>query len=179
MATHSKELCPCGSGKRYKHCHQPIDARRRRNLFVAGGVVVLIVAAAVFAGPRLLAKARGGAAKTTAAASAGVESTGVVLPNGAAGPPLRDPNALTLRPPNSGELAPGEHPKPWEYDIAHDRYYDPRPGHMHWHSGAPPADPNAPPAAPQIIVRTPNGTPVQVVTTTTPAPAAPATPTGK
>jgi hypothetical protein len=101
----------------------------------------------------------------------------VVQPNGVAGPPIRDPSALTLKPPNSGDVLPGEHPKDWEYDVAKNRYYDPRPGHMHWHTGPPPADPNAPVAAPQITVRTPDGTPIKV--TTTSSPPAPSRATGK
>jgi hypothetical protein len=199
MATHSKDSCPCGSGKRYKHCHQPIDAARRRNLIVFGGLVVALVVAAWFAIPWIMAKtgagkravagavaadsaarkeleaAPGAAGVVGTAGARGAAAIGVVNPNGVAGPPLRDPNALTLKPPNSGELAPGEHPAPWEYDVARNRYYDPRPGHMHWHSGAPPADPNAPIPAPQVIVTTPDGSPVKVTTSNVqvrPAPAA-------
>jgi hypothetical protein len=69
--------------------------------------------------------------------------------------PLPDANPLTLRPPNSGEVAPGEHPRPWEYDVTHNRYYDPRPGHMHWHSGEPPADTTQLGQAPVVVVTTP------------------------
>jgi hypothetical protein len=83
-----------------------------------------------------------------------------------AGPPLRDPAALQLTPPNSGALAPGENPKDWEYDVARNRHYDPRDGHKHWHTGPPPVDPNAPMPTPNIIVTTPDGKPVQVTTTT-------------
>ncbi|MEP7028606.1 MAG: SEC-C metal-binding domain-containing protein [Candidatus Eisenbacteria bacterium] len=193
MTTHSKDSCPCGSGKRYKHCHQPLDAARRRKQLLFGALVVALAIAGTVFGPRLLAKVRSGLAggRSTAAADSaarreleaapgaagvvgtpaapGAAATGVVNPNGVAGPPLRDPDALTLRPPNSGAVAPGENPKPWEYDIARNRYYDPRPGHMHWHSGAPPADPNAPVPAPQVIVTTADGSPVQVTTTSAPA----------
>ncbi len=203
MATHSKDSCPCGSGKRYKHCHQPIDAARRRNLLAIGVAVVVVAVAGTLLVPRLMAKvaSQRAASKAATAAAAdsvarreleaapgsagvvgtaganGAASTGVVNPNGVAGPPLRDPDALTFKPPNSGDVAPGEHPKPWEYDIARNRYYDPRPGHMHWHMGAPPADPDAPVAAPQVIVTTPNGSPVKITTTSVQAqPASPASP---
>ena len=204
MATHSKDSCPCGSGKRYKHCHQPIDAARRRNLIVFGALFVALVAAAWFAVPPLMAKfgagkstragamaadsaarkefetAPGAAAVVGTASATGAAAIGVVNPNGVAGPPLRDPNALTFKPSNSGELAPGEHPTPWEYDVARNRHYDPRPGHMHWHSGAPPANPNAPIPAPQVIVTTPDGSPVKVTTSNVQVQSVPTEkPTGK
>jgi hypothetical protein len=126
---------------------------------------------------RELEAAPGAASVVGTSGASGAASIGVVNPNGVAGPPLRDPNAMTFRPPNSGELAPGEHPKPWEYDVARNRYYDPRPGHMHWHAGAPPADPNAPTPTPQVTVTTPDGSPVKVVTSNVQV--QPAKPTGK
>jgi hypothetical protein len=188
MTTHSKDLCPCGSGRRYKHCHQRTDAARQRKLLLTGLAVVVVAAAAGLAGPGLFARWNAQPTRASAQAAAdsaaraelaarpgtdrvvgtsaanGAASIGVVNPNGVAGPPLRDPAALTLRPPNSGELLPGEHPKDWEYDVARNRYYDPRPGHMHWHSGPPPVDPNAPAAQPQVLVTTPDGKPVRVTT---------------
>jgi hypothetical protein len=208
MTTHSKDLCRCGSGKKYKHCHQRADAARRRNLLLLGAAVVLVAGTAAIAGPGLWSRwnaqrnassaqaladsaaraemaARPGATGVLGTSAAnGAASIGVVNPNGVAGPPLRDPDALTLKPPNSGELAPGEHPKDWEYDVARNRYYDPREGHKHWHSGPPPADPNAPAPVPNIVVTTPDGRPIQVTTsnvkvtqgTVTVAPPKPATP---
>jgi len=188
MTTHSKDLCHCGSGKRYKHCHQKKDEARRRTLLLSVvGAVALLVLGAAF-GPGLMARFNKPAERTRAAALAdsaaraelaarsgtigtsaagGAAATGVVQPNGVAGPPLRDPAALQLTPPNSGALAPGEHPKDWEYDVARNRHYDPREGHKHWHSGPPPVDPNAPMTTPNIVVTTPDGKPVKVTTTTT------------
>jgi hypothetical protein len=29
-------------------------------------------------------------------------------------------------------------PKPWEYDAASNRHWNPEPGHQHWHNGPPP-----------------------------------------
>jgi hypothetical protein len=187
MTTHAKDLCRCGSGKKYKHCHQAKDRARRRTLLLAAGLSAAVAAAAAAFAPGLLGKlkssdraraaaladsaaraelaARSGAIGTSAAN--GAAAIGVVNPNGVAGPPLRDPAALQLTPPNSGALAPGEHPKDWEYDVARNRYYDPREGHKHWHTGPPPADPNAPTPMPNIVVTTPDGKPVQVTTTTT------------
>jgi hypothetical protein len=42
MATGRNELCPCGSGKKYKHCH---EGKRH----VSKGMIALLVAAAVIA----------------------------------------------------------------------------------------------------------------------------------
>ena len=56
MSVNHKDACPCGSGKRYKHCHQPIDAARRRNLLVFGAAVVVVAVAGTLLGPRLMAK---------------------------------------------------------------------------------------------------------------------------
>jgi hypothetical protein len=203
MTTHAKDLCRCGSGKKYKHCHQRRDAARRRNLLLGGGAAVLILGTAAIAGPGLWSTwnagrnaqtaqaladsaaraemaARPGAAGVLGTSAAnGAAAIGVVNPNGVAGPPLRDPQSLKLTPPNSGELQPGENPTPWEYDVARNRHFDPREGHKHWHTGPPPADPNAPVAAPQVVVTTPDGKPVKVtagsapvtVTTSTSTPA--------
>jgi hypothetical protein len=112
---------------------------------------------------------------TAVRADAGKPVLGETGPGGIVRAPIPDPNELTVRPPNSGELAPGEHPRPWEYDVAHNRYYDPRPGHMHWHSGQPPADTTRPFQAPVVVVSGGNGGPVTVTTSSvkvTPAPAA-------
>ena len=42
----------------------------------------------------------------------------------------RDPAATRRLPDRPGQ--------PWEYDERLDAYYDPRPGHEHWHEGRPP-----------------------------------------
>src|SRR5262245_43773924 len=99
MTTHSKDHCPCGSGKRYKHCHQKQDEARRRT-FLLGGVVAAAFAllAAAF-GPGVMAKFKKPAVRASmadSAARANLEARapgaagGVVNPNGVAGPPLRD-----------------------------------------------------------------------------------------
>jgi uncharacterized protein YchJ len=46
MTVHHKDLCPCGSGKRYKHCHLPIDQQRRKRALVVGLVSAAVVAVA-------------------------------------------------------------------------------------------------------------------------------------
>ncbi len=175
MSVHHKDDCPCGSGKRYKHCHLPIDEARRRKATLAGLLVVgaIVVGVAAFGAMNQWQLGRKGAL----ADSAGVPTAGV--PGGAAAggdvsgvPAPASPGAFGIVQPgmngrapiptttvgttipigNSGALAPGEHPEPWQYDVAKNRHYDPRVGHQHWHSGPPPADTaNAVVTAPRTI----------------------------
>jgi hypothetical protein len=67
-------------------------------------------------------------------------------------------------------LGPNEHPAPWEYDVEHDRHYDPRPEHRHWHQGPPPAGlasglpaPATGASGPMTITGK-DGTPIQIAT---------------
>jgi hypothetical protein len=193
MSTHHKEPCPCGSGKRYKHCHMAKDEARRRNVFLGVIAAIVVVAAAGLFAPKWLAQQAAERAAKAAIATARADSAagrtnpiaagagdvpvsqafGVRTPLGTTSAPVPDPNALSLKPPNSGELAPGEHPAPWEYDVALNRHYDPRPGHMHWHTGPPPADPTALSALPQVTTTGSNGA---VVTTTSPMSSTPLLP---
>src|SRR5262245_57670908 len=39
---------------------------------------------------------------------------------------------------NPGGTSPRPPGKPWEYDATKDQYYNPLPGHQHWHQGRPP-----------------------------------------
>jgi hypothetical protein len=175
----AKGPCPCGSGKRYKHCHGPRD-RAKKRMTVLLALLAVAVGAAVVAGWPLLQGLRTPAPATTGSRAAGATAArpdtavradagkpvlGETTPGGLVRAPIPDPNELTVRPPNSGELAPGEHPRPWEYDVAHNRYYDPRPGHMHWHSGQPPADTTRQFQAPVVVVSGGKGGPVTVTTT--------------
>ena len=47
---------------------------------------------------------------------------------------------------SSGSLSSGTpnivNPTPWQYDPATNKHWDPRPGHVHWHTGLPPAEGN-------------------------------------
>ena len=197
----AKAPCPCGSGKRYKHCHGPRDRARRRIVLLGAVGAAAVAAAAVMGGPALLARfAPGGrtaaadsalarAARTSSAASTaqvavvadsvrpdpGRPVLGETGGGGVVRAPIPDVGTITIRPPNSGEVAPGEHPRPWEYDVVHNRYYDPRPGHMHWHSGQPPADTTGNAVAPVVVVQGGGSGPVTVTSTSikvTPPPAA-------
>jgi hypothetical protein len=153
--------CPCGSGKKYKHCC--IDKPGQQPGASAGKRTGLIVAAVVVAGIGLFAltqtrrqPAAVPAAPTTAPAPAGnfqVPLSGAPAPAGPAGPAATpkpyeydavnnrhwDPNHGHWHdgpPPANAAAAPATTPKPYEYDAANNRHWDPN--HGHWHSGPPP-----------------------------------------
>lgn len=186
MTTHHKDACPCGSGKRYKHCHMAADEARRRRSWMAGiGVLAaLVVGAGAWgaiaawraghtetpgpaAGRDSVAAggATGAAGGDVSGATAPVasEAFGRVVPgrNAQAPIPASPAGPITRNPGASGALAPGEHPAPWQYDVARNRYYDPRPGHQHWHNGPPPADTTSTSSGPAI---TTTGGPGPIVT---------------
>ena len=161
MTTHHKDDCPCGSGKRYKHCHLPADEARRKKASLAGILVVgaIVVGVAAFgainqwqrgkaneaggvpvAGAPGATTAGGDVSGTPAPTNSG--AFGIVQPGQGGQPPIPRSNAGSVIPVtgSSNALAPGENPTPWEYDVAKNRHYDPRVGHQHWHNGPPPAD---------------------------------------
>lgn len=158
MSVHHKDACPCGSGKRYKHCHLPSDAARRRKASLAVLIVIgaVVVGAAAFGAMTQWQSGRKNAPAAGADSGAippggdvsGVPAPtnpgafGIVQPGLSGRPPIPQSTAGSVIPVggNQGALAPGEHPTPWEYDVAKNRHYDPRAGHQHWHSGPPPAD---------------------------------------
>lgn len=43
------EMCPCGSGKKYKNCHQQIESKKgaREQTFIIGGIIVLFIIFAI------------------------------------------------------------------------------------------------------------------------------------
>lgn len=49
--TGRNELCHCGSGKKYKNCHQQMDVQKgpanNRNTLIGGIVIVIIILAAI------------------------------------------------------------------------------------------------------------------------------------
>src|SRR5436309_437099 len=55
----AKDPCPCGSGKRYKHCHGPRNRARRQRAVVALGAVAALVAGAAVGWPALRARLAG------------------------------------------------------------------------------------------------------------------------
>jgi hypothetical protein len=183
MTVHHKDPCPCGSGKRYKHCHLPIDQARNRSAFAGFGIAVLVIAVGGLAfalgvgrpGGWLSPKPKDAGpprAATTTTAAAGSGTTAGAGDVSGAQPPVPEEGAFggirpgaganamapttqqqgtTVQMPSPGvALAPGENPKPWEYDVARNRHYDPSPGHQHWHQGPPPANPDQMNVTPQV-----------------------------
>ena len=164
MTTH-KDACPCGSGKRYKHCHMAQDQKKARRGWTAAVAVVaaLVVGVAAWGaiaqwrannpdaagrdtlgtgvngGPNALG---GTAGDVSGGASPAPQGTfGGIAPGGNGQAPI--PATTASRPLSTGgsnAVQPGENPVPWQYDVARNRHYDPRPGHQHWHDGAPPGD---------------------------------------
>ncbi len=161
MSVHHKDDCPCGSGKRYKHCHLASDEARRKKTTVAVSAVVglLVVGVAAFGAMNQWKASHPSTPAATlpdsgavAARVAGGDVSGVPAPATPGAFGIVQPGA-TGRPPipqttgtsipvrsSSAALAPGENPTPWEYDVQRNRHYDPREGHQHWHNGPPPAD---------------------------------------
>jgi hypothetical protein len=183
MTTHHKDDCPCGSGKRYKHCHMAADQAKSRRGWMAGvGVVgLLVVGAAAWGmyGQWQAGKAATGTAATTPG-GAGGDVSGTQAPFGGVVPGLNTQSPLTasgnIPPGSTNELAPGENPTPWQYDVAKDRHYDPRPGHNHWHPGTPPSDTSAAAGGvmPTPTVTTTGGAGnISTTTTVTPTPISP------
>lgn len=182
MAVSAKEDCPCGSGKKYGLCHGPIERLKRYSALwglvgIAIGVAgTLAVQALSGAGTsRLGATQAGGLAGAPADVSAPgspqAGAFGTVRPGAAGTAPIPIPTSGAggqPMPQTSGSqpVAPGENPTPWQYDVARNRYYDPTPGHQHWHNGPPPANPGATPSqsVPQVTATTANGQAVQVTT---------------
>jgi hypothetical protein len=166
MNTGHKDLCRCGSGKRYKHCHMPIDQAKSRRGWMAGvgAVAALVLGVAAWgaisqwqanralegggAGDSLrvggpVGGVTGGAGdvpETTSPAPQGAFGTLVPGRNEQAPLPTTAGRALPMGSPSSQAVMPGENPLPWQYDVAKNRHYNPQPGHQHWHNGPPPSD---------------------------------------
>lgn len=154
--TGHKDDCHCGSGKRYKHCHLAADqaaaAKKRTIALAVVGALVVGVAAwgmvgqwkAGHPGSGVADSLRTGGAGTAAGGAGDVSGATAPIGGGAFGGlvPARNDQAPVVPggATTGAALAPGEHPTPWQYEVAKNRHYDPRPGHQHWHEGPPPAD---------------------------------------
>lgn len=116
--TGRNDRCPCGSGKKFKHCCLGKSTNTRAGfsfnaglLWKAPVVLILLTGLIVFAVD--VAGGRGvGALNSRSALPAGPLST------------------------QSAAFPPGTTPEPWFYDTANNQYWDP--GHAHWHVGPPP-----------------------------------------
>jgi len=166
MTTGHKDLCPCGSGKRYKHCHMPIDQAKGRRGWMAGVAVVAALVLGVAAWGAIsqwqaTQALRGGGAGDSLRVGSGVGGAaggpgdvsgvnspapqgtfGSVVPgrNDQAPIPATAGRTLPMGGSSSQAVMPGENPTPWQYDVARNRHYNPLPGHQHWHNGPPPSD---------------------------------------
>src|SRR5262245_15884016 len=109
---HRNAPCPCGSGKKFKHCHGRSGATLTRRvslpLWAFVGMIVVIVGAT---GMLFSAVSRNPLSNSRTLPAPGF---GTTLPDGARGP----------------------EPAPYAYDPAANRYWDP--AHRHWHDGRPP-----------------------------------------
>lgn len=143
--------CPCGSGLKYKHCHEGKSQVTSRRV---AGVPVWAVALAVVAviGAGMWFMNRGGSnAGVTPQQPVGPVRAGTPWEYDAAtnthwdpghghwhaGPPPTNPDSL----PAVGGPA-GATPAPYQYDSTTNRHWDP--GHGHWHEGPPPAGAQVP-----------------------------------
>ncbi len=84
--------------------------------------------------------------------SGGIVSLSLSLPEkkartaGPVGVPAFGPTGVPAFGPTGStpKLNPGiPNPTPWQYDPVTDQHWVPTPGHLHWHSGLPPANPPA------------------------------------
>jgi hypothetical protein len=177
MTVHHKDLCPCGSGKRYKHCHLPIHKAQRQRAMFAGAAVVVLAAGGAVAwtasqnrGPSAVGAAGGGGTSDAGSNAFGGIQPGVA---GRSPTPAQQGQNVSVGGASGNALQPGENPKPWEYDVAKNRHYDPSPGHRHWHDGPPPANPGAPSTATTtaplggVSATTASGAPVKITGTST------------
>jgi predicted nucleic acid-binding Zn ribbon protein len=150
MAVRHKDPCPCGSGKRYKHCCLEKDRKRNRNSYWgAFGIVAALALIALVVGARERSAARTAARPAAqlppASASRPVpvtlpQASATATVAGGSGPVTvtSTPGGTTpVHSDNQSPLPGGVAPKPWQYDAANNRHFDPT--HNHWHDGPPPA----------------------------------------
>jgi hypothetical protein len=160
MPVGHKEPCPCGSGKKYKHCHMKKDLEKRQH-----GVWLLMGAAAALGAAVIYLAAGGGVPWGGSRAGA---PAGASLPVTAGARVETSPATVTETMPagsaaskDQSPLPGGATPQPWQYDAPRNRYW--HPGHGHWHDGPPP-DPSqraAAAPAPPATTRTTTSQPVR------------------
>jgi hypothetical protein len=138
--TGRNDPCPCGSGKKHKHCCGRQERRPgTMGARIALGALVVVVALAltfVYQASR----------------------------DGVSTPEAYEYDAMSNRyfdpehghwhdgPPPDGQAAETDGPTPadWYYDAANDRHWNPE--HDHWHDGLPPLDSGAPAAVAADVV---------------------------
>ena len=159
MTVYHKQPCPCGSGKRYKHCCLGKDVARRRSRFILTlGLGAGIVGALTFYAYSASRKATEAPTTQTVTIPTSPNATTQTVTTTKGG------GDVQVKP--GVPLAPGEHPAPYEYDAARDLHYDP--AHGHWHHGRPPANPT-PTSQPNVTVTQVKPTPGAAAGTSTPS----------
>src|SRR5262245_8026896 len=130
MTVGQKDPCPCGSGKKYKHCHAKKDMQKRRT----GGWIIPVAVFAVGFGLIYFVSHGGGAS------SAGRSSMPVPTATATSTQVPVTSSSTTVSSAASANQSPlpgGATPKDWQYDAPRNRYW--HPGHQHWHDGKPPS----------------------------------------
>jgi hypothetical protein len=135
MSVRHKDPCPCGSGKKYKHCHLKKDLEKRQHgVWMLLGAVVVIGAAVLYF-------ALGGGVPWGGGRAGAPAGTSLPVTTGA--PPVTGTTtatgATTVASAASKDQSPlpgGGAPQPWQYDAPRNRFW--HPDHAHWHDGPPP-----------------------------------------
>lgn len=131
--------CPCGSGRKYKHCcaRQAAAAEGSENWRTSKRLnVLLIVLLVAIVGLWVMSLLAGG--EEGASANGGTPGmTPAPWTYDAENDRHWDPahNHWHDGPPPEGAPQP---PAAWEYDVESDRHWHPE--HRHWHDGPPPAE---------------------------------------
>ncbi len=73
--------------------------------------------------------------------SGGIVGLSLSLPEKTARPNVQAFGTTVSTPTTLNPAIPN--PAPWQYDQVTNQHWDPTPGHVHWHSGLPPANPGA------------------------------------
>jgi hypothetical protein len=158
MTVGLKDPCPCGSGKRYKHCHRALDGKRQKR--ASWVVLAVIFAAALAAIVLFFGRNRGGTAPVASTGNATARTTGTTIPMPTA---TGSTGATGEASQNQAPLADGHAPQAYEFDAAGNRHWDPT--HQHWHTGPPPPESLRGPGT-TTSATSASGAPVQVNTTT-------------
>jgi hypothetical protein len=135
MPVGHKDPCPCGSGKKYKHCHMKKDLEKHQHggWILVGTVVVLGVAVIYFANSGGLPW---GGDRVRTPASSSLPFTPGTLPMTGLTPATDTAAAGSVASQDQSPLPGGVTPQPWQYDAPRNRFWYPE--HGHWHDGPPP-----------------------------------------
>ena len=154
MTVGQKDPCPCGSGKKYKHCHALKDRGKKQ----AGWIIPVAVFVVGFGLIYFVSHGKG-AQPVATSAPVPIPSTTTTTTQ-PANVPVTSSNT-TVQSAGSADQSPlpnGATPKPWQFDAPRNRYW--HPGHGHWHDGAPPPEPERAAEMTQAGARAPDQSPL-------------------